>query len=84
MTNPVFQIDGRFSENIYEAQVNASGHTKESYIKLTTDLLATEIFRKSLTSEPFSTEDEVIQIANLLEQTLNIDFIKIDSESLQS
>ena len=84
MTNPVFQIDGQFNENIYEAQVNASGHTKESYIKLTTDLVATELFRKSLTSEPFSTQDEVIQIANLLEQTLNIDFIKIDSESLQS
>ena len=84
MTNPAFQIDGVFSENIYEAQVNASGHTKESYIKLTTDMVATELFRKSLTSEPFSTEDEVIQIANLLEQTLNIDFIKIDSESLQS
>ena len=84
MNNPVFQIDGQFNENIYEAQVNASGHTKESYIKLTTDLVATELFRKSLTSEPFSTQDEVIQIANLLEQTLNIDFIKIDSESLQS
>ena len=84
MNNPVFQIDGQFNENIYEAQVNASGHTKESYIKLTTDLVATELFRKSLTSEPFSTQDEVMQIANLLEQTLNIDFIKIDSESLQS
>ncbi len=84
MNNPVFQIDGQFNENIYEAQVNASGHTKESYIKLTTDLVATELFRKSLTSEPFSTQDEIIQIANLLEQTLNIDFIKIDSESLQS
>ena len=84
MTNPVFQIDGQFDENIYEAQVNASGHTKESYIKLTTDLVATELFRNSITSEPFSTQDEVMQIANLLEQTLNIDFIKIDSESLQS
>ena len=84
MTNPVFQIDGQFDENIYEAQVNASGHTKESYIKLTTDLVATELFRNSITSEPFSTQDEVMQIANLLEQTLNIDFIKIDSQSLQS
>ncbi len=83
MDNPVFQIDGQFNENIYEAQVNSNGHTKESYIKLMTDLVATEYFRKSLTSEPFSTKDEVIQIANLLEQTLNIDFIKIDSKSLQ-
>jgi peptidyl-prolyl cis-trans isomerase D len=84
MTNPAFQIDGVFNENIYEGQVSASGHTKESYIKLTTDLVATELYRSSLSLEPFSTENEVAEIASLLEQTVNVNFIKIDSEKLNA
>ena len=84
MSNPMFQMDGVFNEGIYEAQVNSNGHTKESYIKLMTDLVATELFRSSLSSEPFYTENEVVEIASLLEQTINVDFIKIDSEKLNS
>ena len=84
MSNPMFQMDGLFNEGIYEAQVNSNGHTKESYIKLMTDLVATELFRSSLSSEPFYTENEVVEIASLLEQTINVDFIKIDSEKLNS
>jgi len=49
-----------------------------------TDLVATELFRSSLSSEPFYTENEVVEIASLLEQTINVDFIKIDSEKLNS
>ena len=30
--SPRFQVDGEFNENVYEAQVNSSGFTKESYI----------------------------------------------------
>jgi len=84
MSNPMFQMDGLFNEGIYEAQVNSNGHTKESYIKLMTDLVATELFRSSLSSEPFYTENEVVEITSLLEQTINVDFIKIDSEKLNS
>ena len=84
MSTPMFQMDGLFNEGIYEAQVNSNGHTKESYIKLMTDLVATELFRSSLSSEPFYTENEVVEIASLLEQTINVDFIKIDSEKLNS
>lgn len=84
MSNPMFQMDGLFNEGIYEAQVNSNGHTKESYIKLMTDLVATELFRSSLSSEPFYTENEVVEIASLLEQTINVNFIKIDSEKLNS
>lgn len=84
MSTPMFQMDGLFNEGIYEAQVNSNGHTKESYIKLMTDLVATELFRSSLSSEPFYTENEVVEIASLLEQTINVNFIKIDSEKLNS
>ena len=84
ISNPMFQMDGNFNESIYEAQVNSNGHTKESYIKLMTDLVATELYRSSLSSEPFSTENEVAEIASLLEQTVNVNFIKIDSEKLNA
>ena len=84
ISNPMFQMDGSFNEGIYEAQVNSNGHTKESYIKLMTDLVATELYRSSLSSEPFSTENEVTEIASLLEQTVNVNFIKIDSEKLNA
>ena len=84
ISNPMFQMDGSFNEDIYEAQVNSNGHTKESYIKLMTDLVATELYRSSLSSEPFSTENEVAEIASLLEQTVNVNFIKIDSEKLNA
>jgi parvulin-like peptidyl-prolyl isomerase len=84
ISNPMFQMDGRFNEGIYEAQVNSNGYTKESYIKLMTDLVATELYRSSLSSEPFSTKNEVAEIASLLEQTVNVNFIKIDSEKLNA
>ena len=32
--SPRFQVDGEFNENVYEAQVNSSGFTKESYIEI--------------------------------------------------
>ena len=84
ISNPMFQMDGNFNESIYEAQVNSNGHTKESYIKLMTDLVATELYRSSFSSEPFATENEVAEIASLLEQTVNVNFIKIDSEKLNA
>ena len=38
--SPLFQVDGIFSEDIYEAQVNSNGYTKESYIDVMTDFAA--------------------------------------------
>ena len=77
--NPQFMIDGAFDEGIYEAQVAANGHTKQSYIDITSDLLASELYRQSVSSLSFSTDDEIKEIASLLEQTVDINFIKIDS-----
>ena len=81
--NPLFQLDGVFDENIYEAQVNSNGQTKDGYIDLMTDLKAIELYRSSLASLNFSTDIEALNIANLLEQTVDIDFVKIDSDSLK-
>ena len=38
--SPLFQVDGVFSEDVYGAQVNSNGYTKESYIDVMTDFAA--------------------------------------------
>jgi peptidyl-prolyl cis-trans isomerase D len=81
--NPVFQVDGSFDENVYEAQVNAVGYTKESYIDLATDMLSAELYRASLISNNFVTDQEIFELAALLEQTVDIDFVKVDFDQLK-
>ena len=82
--NPAFQIDGVFDEDIYGAQVNAAGHTKDSYIDLMTDMLSAETFTGAITSIGFITEKEIEDLAYLLEQSANIEFIKVDFNKLEN
>jgi len=82
--NPAFQVNGIFNEGVYEAQVNAGGYTKESYIDLMTNMLAAEQYRFLLSSSNFVTEAEVKELASLFEQSLDINFIKIDLGSLKA
>mgnify|MGYP007000161669 len=65
--NSQFQIDGVFDENVYEAQVNSVGHTKESYIDLTANLLASELYRTSLSGINFVTKNEVFELKPLFQ-----------------
>ena len=69
-------MDGEFIENVYEAQVNSSGFTKESYIEIMTGLSASELYRSSLNAVNLVTDQELYQLASLLEKSTNIDFIK--------
>ena len=46
----IFQIDGLFSEDVFEAQVNSNGFTKESYIDVMTNLIASDLYRSSFGS----------------------------------
>jgi peptidyl-prolyl cis-trans isomerase D len=82
--NPAFQIDGVFDEDVYGAQVNAAGHTKDSYIDLMTDMLSTETFTGAITSIGFITNKEIEDLAFLLEQSANINFIKVDFNKLEN
>jgi len=84
ISNPQFSLNGVFDENIYENQVRANGHTKESYIDLMTDLVASDIFRRALSQSGFSTPTEIKELTYLLEQSANIEFIKIDSNALKN
>ena len=81
--NPAFQVDGVFDEGVYGAQVNAAGYTKDSYIDMMTDIMASELYRIALASSTFVTETEVKELAEILEQSVDINFIKLDSEILK-
>jgi parvulin-like peptidyl-prolyl isomerase len=79
-----FQIDGVFDEDVYSAQVNSNGFTKEGYLETMTELFASEIYRDSLTRFNFVTEHEVFELTALLEQTTDITFTKINFEGLKN
>ncbi len=81
---PQFQIDGVFNQDVYEAQVNSNGYTKEGYIDLITDMYASEVYRNSLVTSHFVTQNEIYEIAGLLEQTSDIEFTKISFEGLKN
>ena len=81
---PQFQVEGVFSENVYEAQVNSNGYTKDGYVDLITDMYASEVFRNSLVTSNFVTENEIYELAGLLEQTSDIEFTKISFDGLKN
>ena len=82
--NPQFQIDGIFNEDVFEAQVNSNGYTKEVYIDLMTSLLASELYRGSLNLFDFVTDYELRELATLLEKKSDIKFVKISYEGLKN
>ena len=82
IANNSFWVDGRFNEDIFEAQANANGFTKEEYIEQISLLLATEQFRSAIVTSSFALEKESRDLASILEQTINLNFIKVDSSEL--
>ena len=81
---PQFQVDGVFNQDVYEAQVNSNGYTKEGYVDLITDMYASEVYRNSLVTSNFVMQNEVYEIAGLLEQTTDIKFTKISFDGLKN
>ena len=79
--SPNFQFEGEFSEDIFEAQVNSRGFTKDNYIDVMTNLTASDLYLASLSMVNFITKNELIEIASLLEMTSDINFIKINFNS---
>jgi len=82
IANNAFWVDGTFNEDVFEAQANANGFTKEEYIEQISNLLATDQFRSAIGSSSFALEKESRDLALILEQTINLNFIKVDSSEL--
>jgi peptidyl-prolyl cis-trans isomerase D len=82
IANNAFWVDGTFNEDVFEAQANANGFTKEEYIEQISLLLATDQFRSAIGASSFALEKESRYLASILEQTINLNFIKVDSSEL--
>jgi len=82
--SPIFQIDGQFSEGVYEAQVNSNGYTKEGYIDVMTNFAASDIYRSSFNTINFVTDNELLEMVTLFEKSSDINFIKISFDGLKS
>ena len=82
IANNAFWVDDTFNEDVFEAQANANGFTKEEYIEQISNLLATDQFRSAIGSSSFALEKESRDLALILEQTINLNFIKVDSSEL--
>ena len=82
--SPIFQIDGQFSEGVYEAQVNSNGYTKEGYIDVMANFAASDIYRSSFNTINFVTDNELLEIVTLFEKSSDINFIKISFDGLKS
>ena len=82
--SPIFQIDGQFSEGVYEAQVNSNGYTKEGSIDVMTNFAASDIYRSSFNTINFVTDNELLELVTLFEKSSDINFIKISFDGLKS
>ena len=82
--SPIFQIDGQFSEGVYEAQVNSNGYTKEGYIDVMANFAASDIYRSSFNTINFVTDNELLEMVTLFEKSSDINFIKISFDGLKS
>ena len=84
ISNPSFWIDNKFDEGVFEAQANASGFTKDEYVDQISLLLASDIYRTAINPYVFSSDEEAKDLAFILEQSVDIDYIKIDSSDLKN
>ena len=76
LKNQDFYIDGQFDEGRFEAFVNANGFTKDDFIEMLTRMESSNRYLQTITSN-FVTNHEIKSFIELIEKTVDIDFIKI-------
>jgi len=81
LKNQDFYIDGKFSEDRFEAYVNANGFTKDQFIEMFTRIETTNDYIQSISSN-FITNEEIKDFIRLLEKTIDISFVKISFDEL--
>ena len=80
-----FHPQYQFAEEPVESASHFSNRSPYPLIHfLREDMMASEMFRIALGSSRFTTEVEVKELAQILEQSVDIDFIKLDSNQLKS
>ena len=81
LKNQDFYIDGQFDEGRFEAFVNANGFTKDDFIEMLTRMESSNKYLQTITSN-FVTNHETKTFIELIEKTIDIDFIKISFDEI--
>lgn len=84
MISPNFQTDGQFDEIAFETAIRTQGYTPNDYISIVTEGMAKNYLIDSIASSFFTLDNEILDIAKLIEQERDITFTKIDFNVLKS
>ena len=84
MSEPSFQTDGRFNQEIFEATIRANGILPNEYIENVQNTSLVNDFLSAVSDSSFQIESELKKQIKLIEQERDIDFFKIDFNSLKS
>ena len=83
MSEPSFQTDGRFNQDIFEATIRANGILPNEYIENVQNTSLVNDFLSAVSDSSFQIESELKKQIKLIEQERDIDFFKIDFNSLK-
>ena len=84
MSEPSFQTDGLFDQNIFEATIRQNGILPNEYIENIQNSSLVNDFLLAISDSSFLIEAELKNQIRLIEQERNIDFFKIDFNALKS
>ena len=84
MSEPSFQTDGRFNQDIFETTIRANGILPNEYIENVQNTSLVNDFLSAVSDSSFQIESELKKQIKLIEQERDIDFFKIDFNSLKS
>ena len=84
MSEPSFQTDGLFNQDIFEATIRANGILPNEYIENIQNSSLVNDFLLAISDSSFQIEAELKNQIRLIEQERSIDFFKIDFNALKS
>ena len=84
MLEPSFQTDGTFNQEIFEATIRANGILPNEYIANIQNSSLVNDFLLAIAESTFQIDAELKKQIRLIEQERNIDFYKIDFNSLKN
>ncbi len=83
MSEPSFQVDGLFDQDIFEATIRANGILPNEYIENVQNGALVNDFLSAISQSNFQIESEQRKLIRLIEQERDIEFFKIDFNSLK-
>ena len=84
MSEPSFQTNGLFDQNIFEATIRANGILPNEYIEYVQNTSLVGVMLTAISQSNFSIESELVNQIKIIEQGRNVKYFKIDFDSLKN